>query len=52
MIDLMLFVAGIVAFFRCGKLLVKIVNRIFNGIEEAIDRPRREGGHQKFIERD
>lgn len=36
MIEMLLFVLGLVVFFRCGKLAVKVVNRFFSVIEDKV----------------
>lgn len=41
MIELLLFVAGVVVFVRSGRLLIKVINSLFTGLENAICIPKR-----------
>lgn len=40
MIELLLFVAGVVVFVRSGRLLIKVINSLFTGLENAICIPK------------
>lgn len=41
MIEMLLFVLGLVVFFRCSKLAVKVINKFFSVIEDKVCGPRK-----------